>query len=98
MSHRRALPDRHPGAKGYTGYTRPVAKVMVSLPDALLDEIDAEAGRRGTTRSALLRTFVDEALARRSSRRAERITEIMKGASPHGGNALELLKRERQRR
>ena len=71
---------------------------MVSLPDGLLDEIDAEAGRRGTTRSGLLRTFVDEALTRRSSRRAERITEIMKGASPHGGNALELLKRERQRR
>ncbi|MBA2429048.1 MAG: ribbon-helix-helix protein, CopG family [Thermoleophilaceae bacterium] len=69
-----------------------------ALPDALLDEIDAEAGRRGTTRSALLRTFVDEALTRRSSRRAERITEIMKGATPHGGNALELLKRERQRR
>lgn len=97
MSHRPMRLAPSP-AKGYTGYTRPVAKVMVSLPDDLLHEIDAEARRRGTTRSGLLRTFVDEALTRRSSRRAERIAEIMKEATPHGGNALELLRRERERR
>jgi metal-responsive CopG/Arc/MetJ family transcriptional regulator len=32
-----------------------MAKVMVSLPDELLDAVDAEAARRGTTRSGLLR-------------------------------------------
>lgn len=31
-----------------------MSKVMVSLPDALLAEIDAEASRRSTSRSALL--------------------------------------------
>jgi metal-responsive CopG/Arc/MetJ family transcriptional regulator len=31
-----------------------MAKVMVSIPDDLLHALDAEAGRRGTTRSALL--------------------------------------------
>lgn len=36
------------------GYTRPMAKVMVSIPDALLAAVDAEAGRRQTTRSGLL--------------------------------------------
>jgi hypothetical protein len=31
-----------------------VAKVMVSIPDDLLGALDAEARRRGTSRSALL--------------------------------------------
>jgi Ribbon-helix-helix protein, copG family len=35
-------------------YTRAVAKVMISIPDNLLDALDAEAQRRGTSRSALL--------------------------------------------
>ncbi len=36
------------------GYTRSMAKVMVSIPDALLGALDAEVTRRRTTRSALL--------------------------------------------
>ncbi len=36
------------------GYTRPVAKVMISIPDPLLAALDAEAERRHTTRSGLL--------------------------------------------
>jgi len=32
-----------------------VAKVMISLPDDVLARVDAEARRRGTTRSGLLR-------------------------------------------
>jgi Ribbon-helix-helix protein, copG family len=35
-------------------YTRAVAKVMISIPDNLLGALDAEARRRGTSRSALL--------------------------------------------
>jgi hypothetical protein len=35
-------------------YTRGVAKVMISIPDNLLEALDAEARRRGTSRSALL--------------------------------------------
>ena len=31
-----------------------MAKVMISIPDALLGMLDQEAGRRRTTRSALL--------------------------------------------
>jgi hypothetical protein len=41
-------------------YTRVVAKVMISIPDNLLDALDAEARRRGMSRSALL-----QAVARR---------------------------------
>lgn len=41
-----------------------MAKVMVSLPDDVLARIDAEAERRGTTRSALLREAVLRELGR----------------------------------
>jgi metal-responsive CopG/Arc/MetJ family transcriptional regulator len=35
-------------------YTRPMAKVMISIPDTLLEMFDAEVKRRRTSRSALL--------------------------------------------
>lgn len=75
-----------------------MAKVMISLPDKLLDAVDAEAARRGATRSALLRSFADDALRRRGAERAARIEELMRGARPHGGGAAELVKRYRPRR
>lgn len=36
------------------GYTRSMAKVMISFPDELLEQLDCEADRLGTTRSGLL--------------------------------------------
>lgn len=75
-----------------------MAKVMVSLPDDLLDAIDTEAARRGTTRSGLLRSFADDALRRRGAERAARIDALMREATPHGGGAAELVKRFRPRR
>jgi hypothetical protein len=47
-----------------TGYTRPMSKVMVSLPDDLLAQLDAEVKRRSTSRSALLATAARRELAR----------------------------------
>ncbi len=41
-----------------------MAKVMVSFPDELLEQVDAEARRRATTRSALLRDAVSRELDR----------------------------------
>lgn len=74
-----------------------VAKVMVSLPDDLLASLDAEAARRDTTRSGLLRRYVDEALRRRAELRARRIDRLMGEATGHGGDGLEQLKRHRPR-
>ena len=44
-----------------------MSKVMVSLSDDLLAELDAEAKRRSTSRSALLATAARRELARRDS-------------------------------
>lgn len=45
-------------------YNVEVSKVMVSLPEDLLAELDVEVKRRSTTRSALLATAARRELAR----------------------------------
>ena len=99
-----AMRPSRPGGWGYcryglagssTGYTAPVAKVMVSLPDELLAALDAEAARRGTTRSGLLRELADVTLRRRGEDRAARIEAVMRDASHHGGDVADHVKRHR---
>ena len=51
-----------------------MSKVMVSLPADLLAELDTEAKRRSTSRSALLATAARRELARRDS---ERVAEVV---------------------
>lgn len=79
-------------------YTTAVAKVMVSMPDELLAEVDAEAGRLGSTRSAVLRSFADAALRRRRADRAAAMRVLFSEVSPHGGKAAELVKNSRPSR
>lgn len=82
-------------ATGIPGYTDRMAKVMVSLPDDLLAEVDAEARRGGTTRSAVMRDFADAALRRRRESRAAAMRSLLNDASPHGGRAAEQVKATR---
>lgn len=79
-----------------TGYTWAMAKVMVSLPDELLGSLDAEAARRNTTRSGLLRDYVHEGLRRRAQERARRVEQVMSEAGHHGGAGVRDLKRHRR--
>lgn len=72
-----------------------MAKVMVSMPDDLLAEVDAEARRVGSTRSAVMRDFADAALRRRREDRAVGIRTLLREAAPHGGRAAELVKATR---
>jgi metal-responsive CopG/Arc/MetJ family transcriptional regulator len=58
-------------AAGYTGYTLPVAKVLVSVPDGLLEEIDARVETLGQTRSGYLRQLAEDDLEDQARRRAE---------------------------
>jgi metal-responsive CopG/Arc/MetJ family transcriptional regulator len=72
-----------------------VAKVMVSLPDDLLQAVDIEAGRRGTTRSGFLRQLAEETLRRRCISRVERMAEIGSlnvNRVGHGGEVAERVK------
>lgn len=68
---------------------------MVSLPDDLLAEVDAEAARAGTNRSAVMREFADMALRKRREGRASALRTLLGEASPHGGGSAERVKESR---
>ena len=68
---------------------------MVSLPDDLLGSLDAEAARRNTSRSGLLRDYVNEGLHHRGQERARRVQQVMSVAGHHGGDGVRELKRHR---
>ena len=72
-----------------------MAKVMVSLPNELLSEVDNEAARTGSTRSAVLRDFADSALRRRRSSRAEAMSALLASRGSHGGGVAEMVKASR---
>lgn len=76
-------------------YTPDMAKVMVSMPDDLLNEVDAEASRLGTSRSAVLREFADSALRRRRTNRAAAMGALLRHTGSHGGAAAERVKTTR---
>lgn len=74
-----------------------MAKVMVSMPNDLLAEVDAEASRAGTSRSAVMRDFADAALRHRRADRATAMRALLHDVSPHGGGAAEQVKASRPR-
>ena len=47
---------------GNTVYTHPMAKVMISIPDKLLERLDARAKARGETRSGILQRLTEQEL------------------------------------
>ncbi|MBJ7472483.1 MAG: ribbon-helix-helix protein, CopG family [Solirubrobacteraceae bacterium] len=73
-----------------------MAKVMISLPDDLLAQVDAVAAQRGLTRSALIRECVDAAFDERTASLAARMralnAEVSRG---HGGDVVADLKASR---
>lgn len=69
---------------------------MVSMPDELLAEVDAEAERLGSTRSAVLRGHAEAAIQRRRKKRAEAIRELLAESNvSHGGDVAQLVKEGR---
>jgi metal-responsive CopG/Arc/MetJ family transcriptional regulator len=77
-----------------------MAKVMVSLADELLAELDAEAARRSTSRSALLAVAARRELARRDPDRViaaiERSEQRFRDAGAF--DAAELVRADRDMR
>jgi hypothetical protein len=54
---------------GNTVYTCPVAKVMISIPDDLLERLDAQARANQETRSGFLQRLVERELESAGDRR-----------------------------
>jgi len=62
---------------GNTVYTHPVAKVMISIPDKLLERLDLRAKETGETRSGFLQRLVERELEAGERRRREEINRLL---------------------
>jgi metal-responsive CopG/Arc/MetJ family transcriptional regulator len=71
---------------------------MISIPDDLLARLDAEAKRRGLTRSGFLRELVDRELLVDADARREEILAILAHAKDHGGGNVEFIRHMRDSR
>lgn len=59
-----------------TVYTHPVAKVMISIPDKLLERVDSRAKALGETRSGFLQRLAERELEAGEERRREEIKRL----------------------
>ena len=84
---------------GNTVYTPPVAKVMISIPDDLLDRLDAQARANRETRSGFLRRLAERELETEQARKRKEIEDLLdKAMVPEGlgGDAARLIREDRE--
>ena len=79
-----------------TIYTHPVAKVMISIPDKLLDRLDARARDAGETRSGLLQRLAEQELAEGSVQRRQELEALLGPPVDLGGSAAQLIREDRE--
>lgn len=84
-------------ASGNTIYTDPVAKVMISMPDDLLERLDAQARANRETRSGFLQRLAERELGAERAMRREELEELLdKATAPMGGDAARLIREDRE--
>jgi len=86
---------------GNTIYTRSVAKVMISVPDDLLDRLDAHARANRESRSGFLRRLAERELNDARTAEREEIESLLDKATVHGGmggDAAQLIREDRDSR
>lgn len=93
-----SLPAMSALALGNTIYTRLVAKVMISVPDALLERIDAFARSAGESRSGFLQRLAERELEATERRDSEEIERLLNEIGPLelGGDVAQLLREDRE--
>jgi len=65
-------------AVGNTVYTHPVAKVMISIPDKLLERLDLRAKEVGNSRSGLLQSLAERELEDQEHGRRQEVKRLMR--------------------
>ncbi len=83
---------------GNTVYTRPVAKVMISIPDALLERLDTQAKALGETRSGFLQRLAERELEADEERRHREIVDLLGSIEVDlgGKSAAQLIREDRE--
>lgn len=83
-------------AIGNTVYTQPVAKVMISVPDDLLERLDAQARANRETRSGFLRRLVEREVSVESANRRKEFEDLLGPPIDMGGDAARLIREDRE--
>ena len=86
-------------AAGNTLYTRPMAKVMISIPDGLLARIDAQAGASRESRSGFLQRLAERELELTDRHTREEIKRLLDQIEPidlGGVSAAQLIREDRE--
>jgi len=74
-----------------------MAKVMISIPDDLLDRLDAQAEANRESRSGFLRRLAERELAADEDRRRAEVERLLDLATaPMGGDAAKLIREDRE--
>lgn len=84
---------------GNTVYTHPVAKVMISMPDDLLDRLDTQARANRETRSGFLRRLAERELEGALAADRDEVEALLaKALVPEGlgGDAARLIREDRE--
>jgi hypothetical protein len=83
---------------GNTVYTRPVAKVMISIPDTLLERLDARAGQTRETRSGFLQRLAERELEAADRRDDEEVGRLLDSLNIDlvGADIAQLIREERE--
>ena len=83
-------------ALGNTVYTHPVAKVMISIPDDLLERLDAQARVNRETRSGFLQRLVEREVSVESVKRRKEFEDLLGPPIEMGGDAAKLIREDRE--
>jgi hypothetical protein len=84
---------------GNTIYTQPVAKVMISIPDNLLERLDAQARANRETRSGFLRRLAERELEGAEGHMRDEVDRLLSeiGVVDLGGvSAARLIREDRE--
>jgi metal-responsive CopG/Arc/MetJ family transcriptional regulator len=82
-----------------TVYTQPVAKVMISIPDKLLERLDARARETSETRSGFLQRVAERELERAERHDRDEIERLLDQIQPidfGGVSAAQLVREDRE--
>jgi len=86
-------------AIGNTIYTQPVAKVMISIPDDLLERLDAQAHANRETRSGYLRRLAERELESTDGHMRDEVDRLLNEIGPvdlGGVSAAQLIREGRE--
>ena len=79
-----------------TVYTHPVAKVMISIPDALLERLDAQARENRETRSGFLQRVVENELDTAAARQRKEFEDLLGPPIDLEVDAAQMIREDRE--